>query len=132
VENLATKLGPEGRAYYDLLTNNDPNRVPELLANLPAGIKAQFDAINLARQDLSQLKARLILFHGYDDDIVPYTESIALANSLPRGQAHLFLIHGLAHVNLKKVGVKDRLRLWRGMGELLNERTRKPPAGPPS
>ncbi|MDB6018466.1 MAG: alpha/beta hydrolase [Pedosphaera sp.] len=126
VELLAARLGPQGRAYYELITNKDPNRTPELLANLPAEIKAEFDAINLARQDLSRLKARLILFHGYDDGIVPYTESIALANAVPRGQARLFLIHGLAHVNLEKIGVRDRLRLWCGLDALLNERARKP------
>jgi pimeloyl-ACP methyl ester carboxylesterase len=126
VELLAARLGPQGRAYYELITNKDPNRTPELLANLPAELKAEFDAINLARHDLSRLKARLILFHGYDDGIVPYTEIIALANAVPKGQARLFLIHGLAHVNLEKIGLRDRWRLWCGLDALLNERARKP------
>lgn len=43
----------------------------------------------------------MILVHGRNDNIIPYTESIALAQSLPSDKVHLFLIEGVAHVDIR-------------------------------
>lgn len=124
IDPLAGQLGAEGRAYFDLINNRDPERVPQLLARLPEEIRSELAALDVARHDLSGLRARLILFHGRDDAIIPYTESIALANAAPRGQAQLHLLDGLAHVDLNGVGFRDRLRLLCGMDAILRERSR--------
>jgi len=131
VESLAAQLGTQGRAYYELLVNRDPKRTPELLKSLPQGILREFQALNLANQDLSKLKARLILFHGLDDNIIPYTESIALAQAAGKDQVSLYLIKGLAHVDVKAMGVSDKLKLWCGVDALLRERSRASPAKNP-
>ena len=40
-------------------------------------------ALDLSRADLSRLGARLILLHGRDDAIIPFTQSLALAAAAP-------------------------------------------------
>jgi len=123
VDDLAGTLGPEGRALYSLLDNSDPARTPALLAGLPAAIRADIDALNLANKDLAALKAKLILVHGRDDNIIPYTESLALSARLPRAQAELFVVDALMHVDLRP-GLLQSWRLWRAIGALLHRRAR--------
>ena len=129
IAKLAARLGPEGRSVYALLDNTDPERVPALLAALPAGIKAEFAALNLKGRDFSRLSARLILIHGRDDTIIPYTESVALAAALPKEQAELYLVDSLAHVDLGPTGLIDTFTLWRAVYRLLEQRSPARPAG---
>lgn len=119
--DLAVGLSPEGEQLYQFITNRDPARVAELLAALPESIEADIEALDLANKDLSALEARLILVHGFDDPIIPYTESIALAGAVREDQARLFLAEGLAHVDLQP-GILSRYRLWRAIDALLAER----------
>ena len=121
IDDLTRQLTPEGQSLLDLLENRDPERTPALLAKLPAGIRAELDALNLANKDMSRLRARLILLHGTDDTIIPYTESVALAGAVPPGQAELYLIDGLAHVDVRPLKL-DRHASWRAIGALLAQR----------
>jgi len=121
VHDLMTRLTPEGRRLYDFLENRDPARALALLDRLPDQIRREIKALNLAEHDLTGLKARVILLHGYDDDIIPYTESVALTDSLPQGQARLYLVYGLQHVDLEP-RIIDKFRLWRAISALLRER----------
>ncbi len=121
VADLAAGLTAEGRHLYAFITNRDPRRAPELLRELPADVLADIKALDLANKDLSRLKARLILVHGYDDNIIPYTESLSLHAAVPEDQAVLFLADGLAHVDLQP-GVIGRWRLWWAVDALLAER----------
>jgi len=121
LDDLAAQLHGQGKALYAFITNREPQRAPELLRQLPQGIRADIAALDLANKDLSALGARLLLIHGYDDSIIPFTESIALAAAVPKGQARLFLVDGLAHVDLEP-GLRSRFRLWRAIHALLVER----------
>ncbi|HXV21740.1 MAG TPA: hypothetical protein VD811_12210 [Desulfuromonadales bacterium] len=121
LDDLAVLLRVQGRALYAFIANREPQRAPELLRQLPQGIQADIAALDLANKDLSALGARLLLIHGYDDSIIPFTESIALAAAVPKGQARLFLVDGLAHVDLEP-GLRSRFRLWRAIYLLLVER----------
>jgi fermentation-respiration switch protein FrsA (DUF1100 family) len=94
-------LSPGGAALLELLTNTTPERVPALLARLPAPLRAEITALNPAEQPMNRLHGRLLLLHGRSDNIIPYTESVALAESVPAGRADLFIIDGLAHVDLQ-------------------------------
>jgi pimeloyl-ACP methyl ester carboxylesterase len=116
---LDGRLTAQGQALAALLENQDPERTPALIAALPAPLRTELAALNLAHQDLSRLQARLILLHGTDDNIIPHTQSVALAAAVPGTQ--LFLIDGLAHVNLLALGL-DRRTLWRAVGALLAQR----------
>lgn len=121
IEELAADLTPEGKALLELLENRDPARSPGLLARTSPGIRAEVAALNLANKDLSALQARLILLHGTDDRIIPYTESQALAAAMPPGRAELFLIDGLAHVSTFPFGL-DLHEMRRAVDRLLAER----------
>ncbi|MGK2927051.1 MAG: hypothetical protein ACSLE2_15665, partial [Lysobacterales bacterium] len=69
------------------------------------------------------LRADFILVHGLDDDIIPYTESVSLADALPPGRSRLFLLEGLHHVDRELRGL-DAWRLWRALRALLAQRDR--------
>ena len=122
ITDLVAALGAEGRAVHALLANSDPDRVPALIAALPEGVRADIAALDLKRRDLSKLQARLILVHGRDDAIIPYSESKALAAAAPEGQAALYVVDSLAHVDLGAAGLIDILILWRAAYRLLSER----------
>ena len=125
IGDLVAKLGPEGRAVHALLVNDDPQRAPALIAALPLAVRADMVALDLKNQDLSKLAARLILVHGRDDAIIPYSESKALAAVAPR--AELYVVDSLAHVDLGLSGLIDTVVLWRAVYRLLAERDAAPP-----
>ncbi|MDP2155498.1 MAG: hypothetical protein Q8J61_05815 [Sulfuricella sp.] len=101
LDDLAAQLGGEGRAVYALVTNRDRDRFPALFEALPASMKRDIAALNLAGKDLTRLKARLILVHGRNDNLIPYPETLALANAVGSERARVFLIHRiLGHVDL--------------------------------
>ena len=71
VAHLTTRLGPEGRAVWALLSNREPARSRALIGALPAGIRRELEALDLSARDLSDLQAELILVHGRDDPVLP-------------------------------------------------------------
>lgn len=121
IDDLSRRLTSEGQALLALLENRDQVRTPALIDGLPAAIRADIEALNLANKDLSRLRARLILLHGTDDAIIPYTESVALAAAALPERAELFLIDGLAHVDVRPLGL-DRRAMWRAIHVLLAQR----------
>lgn len=121
VGDLTDQLTPEGKRVLEFVENRDRDRAMQLIEQLPAAIKQDINALDLSRYDLTRLKARFILVHGYDDDIIPYTQSIALAKALPPDQTRLYLVNGLQHVDLEP-GLIDKYRLWRSISNLLKER----------
>jgi len=123
IDDLSQRLTPEGQTLLALLENRDRARTPALIDALPTAIRADMAALNLVRQDLSRLRARLILLHGTDDAIIPYSESIALAAAAPPGRAELFLIGGLAHVDVQPFQL-DQRAMWRAIRALLKQRDR--------
>ncbi|MDZ7595903.1 MAG: hypothetical protein U0932_14740 [Thiobacillus sp.] len=130
---LAAKLSPDAQAVYALALNSDPARFAELFARLPGGMREHIDRLDLARHDLAPLQARLILVHGRNDNLIPYTESLALADAVPAGRARVFLIRSvLGHVDMGvsdlfswrfwREDLPDLWRLWRVIDLLLAER----------
>lgn len=125
VGDLLAALGPAGRAVYDFIDNRDPARMLRLLTALPAGVRSDIEALDLAARDLSGLRADFILVHGLDDDIIPYAESVSLAGALPPGRSRLFLLEGLHHVDRELRGL-DAWRMWRALQAVLAQRDRGP------
>jgi pimeloyl-ACP methyl ester carboxylesterase len=124
VADLVATLGAEGRPVQALLDNTDPEAVPALIDALPEAVRADIDALDLSRRDLSGLTAPLLLVHGRDDSIIPYSESVALAAAAPR--AELYLVDGLAHVELDLADLDDVLTLWQAIHRLLELRDAAP------
>lgn len=133
ISTLARGLGSEGRAVYHLLINTDPDQTAQLLAALPPALAAAIEALSLEGKDLSKLSARLILLHGQNDPLIPYTESIALGRAVRAPLAQVFIIRRiLGHVELSfsdafsgqfwSEELPDAWRLLRAVRLLLRER----------
>lgn len=122
---MAARLSAGGQTAYALAVNHDPARFPELFAALPEAMRTDLARIDLARHDLKALKARLIVVHGRDDNLIPYPQILALAA--------VFLIgHILGHVDLTPSNLRSwdfwrrdlpgLWRLWRVIDLLLAQR----------
>ena len=103
VSAKAAALGPEGQAIYTLMTNRDPENVDALVAALPASLRAQLDALDPSKQDLSGFKGEAVLVHGKDDPFIPSTESAKLAAALG-SNAHLYVLEQVTHVEVNREG----------------------------
>lgn len=125
VDALTGDLGPEGRAVWRLLSNDDPEAVPDLIAALPDSLRQEIAALDLAGRDLSGLTADVVLIHGRDDPLVPHTESASLAARLGE-RADLFVVDGLVHVDVGDLGVGDMVALVRAAYRLLTLRNAAP------
>ena len=76
--------------------------------------------------EFSELEATLFLVHGRDEQIIPFTESIALDAAAPDRQAELYVVASLAHVDLAPLSVMDFLALWRAAYRMLSVRDSMP------
>lgn len=123
---LASRLRADGRSVYALFTNSDPDWVPDLIAALPEQIQADMQRLNPRGSELSELEATLFLVHGRDDQIIPFTESVALDSAIPDRQAELYVVASLAHVDLAPLSVMDFLALWRAAYRILSVRDSMP------
>ena len=122
VTELIDRLGPAGRASYAYVVNRDPARARVLLDEMPDYLRADVDRLDLAARDLEGLRARFILVHGKDDDMIPYGESVGLAAALPPKRTQLFVLNGFRHVETESSGLNDGFHLWRAIDALLAER----------
>lgn len=104
VADLAANLGPEGIALYQLIRNERRQRVGALIDRLPIAIQRDLVALNLARMDLSRLQAPVILLHSREDDIIPYSQSLALHRALPQSRVYLA---DFGHVEFEKLDRED-------------------------
>ncbi len=121
IDDLVGQLGDEGWTVYAFVTATTPDEVAERFDRLPPQIRAGIAGLDVARHDLSQLSARLILVHGMDDPIIPYTESMRLARAAPHAQLHL--VNGLSHVDLGGLSVNDMRLLGCALDALLSIRS---------
>ncbi len=122
IGDLVDDLSGDGRAVHALLVNRDPVLVPGLIAALPGGVRADLAALDLKTKPLDQLAARLLLVHGRDDTIIPFSESVRLAAAVGPGRAAVFLPDSLQHAELGPLGVIDYVILWRAVRSLLGFR----------
>jgi pimeloyl-ACP methyl ester carboxylesterase len=128
IGDLVARLGPDGRAVYDLVSNGDPARAPVLIGRLPAAIRDELRRLDLKGRDFRAITGPVFLVHGRDDAIIPYTESVKLAAALgPR--ADLTLLDHFAHVDAGDIGFADGLRLWEAAIRILEQRDRLPAPG---
>jgi len=98
---LAEGLGPEARALYELLINEDPARFSALVARLNPRFRSRWQELSPSAYDLSALKARVYLVHGRWDPAIPYTESLSLRDALrTHAPVRLAILDTLHHVDL--------------------------------
>ncbi|HKU95292.1 MAG TPA: hypothetical protein VJR58_08450, partial [Vineibacter sp.] len=120
--DLRPRMGADAAAVLDLMENDDPDRVTTLVAALPESIRQDIDALNLALHDLRSLRAQLILIHGRDDTMIPFTESEALAAAVPKGNASLYLVDNIGHVEFDSVSLANAWTMWSAIDRALSWR----------
>ncbi len=118
IHDQEEELSAEGQAVLDLITNQDPERVELIVDGLPASVREELEALDLARRDLSPLQARVVLIHGPDDRVIPVSHSERLKAALPERQARLYRARGLDHVDVSP-GIRGGWQLWRAAKTLL-------------
>ncbi len=132
LSDLETRLGPEGRSVLAFLDNRDPDRAPALIAGLPAGIRAELEALDLSRRDWQGAGPCLVLIHGKTDPIIPYSESLALEAAINsedgKGRARAYLVDDLGHIEIGGVGLGDGWTLARAVYRVLSVRDGVPKA----
>jgi len=105
-----------------LVENRDPDAVTRLVAALPEKVRQEIDGLNLALHDLSRLHGHLILVHGRNDRLVPFSESQALAAATSNARVSLFLVDDIGHVEFNAVTVANAWNMWSAVVALLGER----------
>jgi len=94
------ELGEEGRNAYALLVCEDPVEAGATIDALGEGIRRYLVALSPSGR-VGTLRARLILAHGRDDNMIPYTESVALsAEARSARGVRLVLVDSFRHVDL--------------------------------
>lgn len=126
IGDLVPKLGEEGLSVMRLLENEDPDRAARLIAGLPPPMLADLRALDLRDRDLTGLPPKILLIHGRDDRIIPAGQSEQLAQLLPAGTAHLFIVDNLGHADLSPGGWRDIMTLGEAAYELLSWRDAMP------
>ncbi len=101
VSASADSLGAEGALLYELMMNGDPDAAAGIIDRLSPRILGYFDELSMPG-NMENVTARLIIVHGRDDNLMPYTESILLAeNAPPKAIAELRILESLQHVDLE-------------------------------
>lgn len=128
VSGLVSVLREGGAAVWELLGNDNPDRVPGLLGALSTGVRERIAALDLKQRDLSGLRQKFIVVHGLDDPLMPESGSEALASAVP--DADLFVLRSLQHVDPGPVGLSDKLKMLVAMNAFLAEASRRRPVDP--
>jgi pimeloyl-ACP methyl ester carboxylesterase len=120
---LEDGLGPEGRRFYDLLVNRDPQQFPALVAALGPAVTALLDELSPSHATLPELHADVFLIHARSDPLIPYPQSLALARQIrTTGRLRLAPLASFGHVGprapvtgwmqtIRQAGV-DLLTMW--------------------
>ncbi len=93
---LERLLGDDGRRVMALILNRREAAVTGLLAGLPARARDALDRLSPLRV-VRRLPGRLLIAHGVDDDSIPFTESLRLAEAAD-GRARVAILRTFTHV----------------------------------
>jgi pimeloyl-ACP methyl ester carboxylesterase len=98
---LAAQLGPGGRAAMSLVESRREDQTVALVDRLSPATRAQLDRLSPIAI-VPRLRARLLLAHGVDDDSIPFTEALRLAEAAgPR--ARVVILESFHHTGPRSV-----------------------------
>ncbi|HEY6011595.1 MAG TPA: hypothetical protein VIX18_09000 [Nitrospirota bacterium] len=118
-QSLAGSLGPEGRSLHDFLANDDPGRFAQLYEKLPPAVREQVYQLSPSRA-IPHITASFIIVHGMDDFMIPYTESMRLADAVKgSGRVQLALLPQQRPVEVSAGSVTGAWRLFTAIYGLL-------------
>lgn len=96
---LVGKLTPRGRKLYELLTNEDPQRVHDLMKGVDPRVLEYLQKLSVAPL-VPSIGAYLLIGHGSTDPLIPYTESLRLADAVPdKRRVHVAILKLFIHVD---------------------------------
>jgi dienelactone hydrolase len=99
IDSYLSRLEGEGRNVLNLLSHPDPSQTESFIQRLPRAIRSYMNALSVSPV-LKDLQADLILVHGEDDDLIPFTETIRLAQAAPDpGKVYMKILKNFSHVN---------------------------------
>jgi predicted esterase len=108
VGTLVAELGPSGRAVMNLVRSQQEDRTRELLDRLSPGALAELARLSPIAV-VQRLRTRLLIAHGADDDSIPFTESLRLAEAAgPR--ARVVVLQTFHHTGPARVWTSLRRR----------------------
>ena len=99
IDHFIPFLGKEGKNILALLSHSDPSQTDILIKKLPPAIQTQIEALSVAPV-MNKLHADLILAHGKDDDMIPFTETLRLARAVPDPhRVYVQILRSYSHVD---------------------------------
>ncbi len=108
IDRFWEQLGGEGRNVLNLLSHTDPSQTALLIRKLPPSVQSSIEALSVSKV-LKNLQANLILAHGEDDDLIPFTETLRLAQAAPDpGRVYCQILRSFFHVDpdRRALGIK--------------------------
>jgi dienelactone hydrolase len=99
VSALVAELSPPGKYLYELLINKDPARVEGLLKKVDPRVQDFLRKLSIAPL-VPSVGARFIIGHGSTDPLIPYTESLRLADAVKdKSKVHVAVLRLFTHVD---------------------------------
>jgi dienelactone hydrolase len=96
---LLAELSPQGKYLYELLMNKDPKRVDDLFDKIDPQVRDYLRKLSVAPL-IPSVHARFLVGHGTTDTLIPYTESLRLADAVKdKTRVHLAILRLFAHVD---------------------------------
>ncbi len=112
IGSLEAGLGPEGRALLALAGNRREEDVEPLLDRLPPRARQALAALS-PLPVVPRLPGRLLLAHGAEDDSIPFTESLRLAEAAG-GRARVAILRSFHHTGPRPLWESLSLRAQDG------------------
>lgn len=82
-----------------LLNHSDPGQTEKLIQMMPASIRKMIESLSVAPA-IRHLQADLILAHGEEDDLIPFTETLRIAQNAPDpDKVHIQILKSFFHVD---------------------------------
>jgi dienelactone hydrolase len=99
IDSFLSQLGGEGRNVLNLLSHADPSQTESFIQKLPPVIRSSMTALSVAPV-FKDLRASLILAHGEDDDLIPFTETLRLAQAAPHPEeVYMMILKTFSHMD---------------------------------
>jgi hypothetical protein len=111
---LLQGLSSNGKYVYELLTNTDPNRTADLVQKIDPRLREYLQKLSLAPV-VPAIRAHFIIGHGSTDPLIPYTESLRLADAVgDKSRVHTAILRLFAHVDpsQSKFSVKEYFTVY--------------------
>jgi hypothetical protein len=99
IKHFLPLLGEEGKNILTLLSHSDPGQTEKLIKKLPPGLQTYIETLAVGPA-IKGLKANLILAHGEDDDMIPFTETLRLARAVSDPhRVYVKILRSYSHVD---------------------------------